>query len=61
MVSIKKKTQNGPRGVYQFVPVQDFTLEWTDEMLYKKYNLSDDEINLIENTIRPMKLSGGNN
>lgn len=59
LVSIKKKTQNGPRGVYQFVPVQDFTHEWTDEMLYEKYNLSDDEINLIENTIRSMELSGG--
>lgn len=61
LVSIKKKTQNGPRGVYQFVPVQDFTHEWTDEMLYKKYSLSDDEISLIENTIRPMELSGGDN
>lgn len=59
LVGIKKKTQNGPRGVYQFVPVQDFTHEWTDEMLYEKYNLSDDEINLIENTIRSMELSGG--
>lgn len=61
LVSIKKKTQNGPRGVYQFVPVQDFAHEWTDEMLYKKYSLSDDEISLIENTIRPMELSGGDN
>lgn len=61
LVSIKKKTQNGPRGVYQFVPVQDFTQHWTDEMLYEKYNLTEDEINLIENTIRPMELSGGNN
>lgn len=61
LVSIKKKTQNGPRGVYQFVPVQDFTQHWTDEMLYKKYNLTEDEMNLIENTIRPMELSGGNN
>lgn len=59
LVSIKKKTQNGPRGVYQFVPIQDFTHEWTDEMLYEKYSLSNDEINLIENTIRPMELSGG--
>lgn len=59
LVSIKKKTQNGPRGVYQFVPVQDFTQEWTDEMLYKKYNLSEEEISLIENTIRPMEISGG--
>ncbi len=61
LVSIKKKTQNGPRGVYQFVPIQDFTHKWTDEMLYEKYNLSNDEINLIENTIRPMELSGGDN
>ncbi len=59
LVSIKKKTQNGPRGVYQFVPVQDFTQEWTDEMLYRKYNLSEGEISLIENTIRPMEISGG--
>lgn len=59
LVSIKKKTQNGPRGVYQFVPVQDFTQEWTDEMLYKKYSLSEEEISLIENTIRPMEISGG--
>lgn len=59
LVSIKKKTQNGPRGVYQFVPVQDFTQKWTDEILYYKYKLSKDEINLIENTIRPMELSGG--
>lgn len=60
LVSIKKKTQNGPRGVYQFVPIQDFTHKWTDEMLYKKYNLSNDEINLIESTIRPMELGGDN-
>ena len=59
LVSIKKKTRNGPRGVYQFVPVQDFTQKWTDEILYYKYKLSKDEINLIENTIRPMELSGG--
>ena len=59
LVSIKKKTQNGPRGVYQFVPIQDFTQEWTDETLYEKYNLFGDEISLIENTIRSMELSGG--
>ena len=29
LVSIKKKTQNGPRGVYQFVPLQDFSHPWT--------------------------------
>ena len=56
LVSIKKKTQNGPRGVYQFVPMQDFKKSWTDEELYKKYKLSEDEINFIEGMIKPLEL-----
>lgn len=55
LVSIKKKTQNGPRGVYQFVPLQDFSEPWTDEKLYKKYNLTQEEIDFIESMIRPME------
>jgi site-specific DNA-methyltransferase (adenine-specific) len=58
LVSLKKRTQNGPRHVYQFVPVQDFKKPWTDEKLYKKYNLTQDEIAYIEKMIRPMVLSG---
>ncbi len=61
LVSIKKKTQNGPRGVYQFVPLQDFDDDISDEMLYKKYNLSPDEQELIESSIRPIDLPGGDN
>lgn len=55
LVSIKKKTQNGPRGVYQFVPMQDFNEPWTDEKLYKKYGLTQEEIDFIESMIRPME------
>lgn len=55
LVSIKKKTQNGPRAVYQFVPMQDFNEEWTDEKLYKKYGLTQEEIDFIESMIRPME------
>lgn len=54
LVLFKKNTQNAARGVYSFVPMQDFNEEWTDEKLYKKYNLSDDEIAYIESMIRPM-------
>lgn len=61
LVSIKKKTQNGPRGVYQFVPLQDFSKPWTDEELYAKYNLSQEEIDFIESMIKPMDLGGDNN
>jgi len=55
MVSIKKKTQDASRDVYQFVPLQDFSHPWTDEMLYKKYGLTDEEIAFIESMIRPME------
>tara|TARA_Y100001935_G_C17238646_1_gene474422 strand:- start:152 stop:1186 length:1035 start_codon:yes stop_codon:yes gene_type:complete len=47
LVSIKKKTQNGPRDVYQFVPIQDFDQEWCDEKLFKKYSFTKSQIELI--------------
>lgn len=55
MVSIKKRTQHAPNNVYQFVPLQDFSHPWTDEMLYKKYKLDEKEIAFIESMIRPME------
>lgn len=38
-----------------FVPMQDFSRPWTDEELYAKYNLTQEEINFIESMIRPME------
>ena len=40
---------------FQFVPLQDFSHPWTDEMLYQKYSLTEDEIAFIESMIRPME------
>ena len=40
---------------FLFVPLQDFSHPWTDEMLYKKYDLKEDEIAFIESMIRPME------
>lgn len=54
MVSIKKRTQDNPSGVFQFVPLQDWSKPWTDTELYKKYNLSKEEIDYIESMIKPM-------
>lgn len=48
-------TQNIAKDKFQFVPLQDFTHPWNDEMLYKKYNLTEDEITFIESMIRPME------
>ena len=56
LVLLVKNTQDAPRKVYQFVPIQDFNQEWTDEKLYKKYGLTQEEIDFIESMIRPMEL-----
>lgn len=55
LVMLKKNTQSATQSVYQFVPLQDFSHPWTDEMLYKKYGLTNDEIAFIESMIRPME------
>ncbi len=39
---------------FRFVPLQDFTHSWTDEMLYKKYKFNEEEILFIESMIKPM-------
>ena len=56
LVLLRKNSQHATAKVYQFVPVQDFSQEWTDEKLYKKYDLTKDEIAFIESMIRPMDL-----
>ena len=55
MVSLKKISQDNGPDTFSLVPIQDFSKTWTDEELYKKYGLTQDEINYIESTIRPMK------
>lgn len=60
LVSIKKKTQNGPRGVYQFVPLQAWDEVWTDHKLYEKYGLSDEDVAFIESLVKPMDLGDCN-
>lgn len=55
LVSIIKITQNTMQKAYSFVPLQDFSKPWTDEELYKKYGLTEDEIAFIESMIRPME------
>lgn len=47
-------SQHITREAYAFVPIQDFTKPWTDEELYKKYGLTDEEQTFIESSIRPM-------
>lgn len=65
LVSILKSSQNVTQIVYEFVPLQDFKdksdIDWAksvaeiDKQLYKKYNLTQEEIDFIEKTIKPME------
>ena len=57
LVSAILLTQNITRKSFVFVPVQDFSKLWTDEMLYKRYLLTPEEIEYIEHTIRLMESS----
>ena len=58
LISLAKANQNGTRKTYRFVPRQNFTsdsdLNWDlplDIQLYSKYQLTENEISLIESRI----------
>lgn len=65
MLSTLKVTQNSARDTWANVPLQDFTensdIDWTktiseiDKQLYKKYELTEEEINFIETKVQPME------
>lgn len=57
LILLHKPSQNTTRHVYTFVPTQDWTKTWTDEELYAKYGITEEEIAFIEKVVRPMDLS----
>ena len=61
LVATRTSAQDLPRVAYSFVPVLKVSRRWTDKDLYARYDLSADEIALIESTIRPMNLDDADN
>ncbi|MGA8429894.1 MAG: Eco57I restriction-modification methylase domain-containing protein [Candidatus Sulfotelmatobacter sp.] len=61
LVATRTSAQDLPRVAYSLVPIQRFSQRWTDDKLHAKYDLSIDEIALIDATIRPMSLDDPNN
>lgn len=65
LLGICKKTQHNPSSVWAYVPLQDFTnnsdIDWSksifeiDAQLYKKYGLSQEEIDFIESKVKSME------
>ena len=58
LVSLRKISQHAMRGVYHWVPQQDWTQEWTDKKLYQKYGITEEEVAFIDRMIRPMEAGG---
>ena len=59
LVFLRKISQDATSKVYSFVPIQDFSKSWTDDELYVKYGLTEEEIAFIDSMIRPMDLNAG--
>ena len=65
MLTRQKITQDNNKDTWRMIPLQDFTdssdIDWSvpianiDKQLYKKYNLSDEEINFIETKVKEME------
>ena len=65
MLGTLKITQDNKKSTWANVPIQDFSeksdIDWSksiyeiDSQLYKKYNLSNEEIQFIENKIQSME------
>jgi site-specific DNA-methyltransferase (adenine-specific) len=55
LVSLRKPSQDAPRGVYTWVPQQTWDRTWTDEELYAKYGITEDEQAYIAEMIREME------
>jgi len=64
LLGVLKITQDNLPRTWSKIPLQNFTsksdIDWTksiseiDQQLYKKYNLSQEEIDFIEKMIKPM-------
>lgn len=56
LILLHKPTQHTTRKVYAFVPKQNWTKIWTDDELYEKYGLNDEEIAFIDSMVRPLEV-----
>jgi site-specific DNA-methyltransferase (adenine-specific) len=58
LISQLQFSQDITKDRFYFVPILDMNIEWTDEKLYERYDLTPDEIAFIESKIRPMDANG---
>jgi site-specific DNA-methyltransferase (adenine-specific) len=54
LLFFNRHSLNLSQSSFNLIPIQDFSKPWTDEELYKKYDLTKEEIDFIESMIKPM-------
>lgn len=54
LVSLRKMTQHATRSTYTWVPQQSWDRTWTDEALYEKYGITEDEQAYIAKMVKEM-------
>ena len=50
-VLTKKNKQHVTSKIFENIPLLDFSQEWTDEKIYKEFDLTQDEIDFINKHI----------
>lgn len=55
LLSLKKNTQNISKSIFSFVPDLDMSVEWTDEKLFQRYEITSEEQKFIESIVRETK------
>lgn len=55
LVGLRKNTQDISKEKFAFVPQMPMDKKWTDEKLFKFFNLNEDEITFIDTLIRPIE------
>ena len=60
LVSLRKPTQDALRHVYGFIPAIPLNSLWTDEKLYERYGLSEEEIAFIESQVASQEMDFDN-
>lgn len=54
LVSLKKSTQDTNKEKFSFVPDLDMSVEWTDEKLFKRYEINEEEQEFIKSIVKEM-------
>lgn len=54
LIQLINNTTSFNQSKFRYIPIQNYNKAWTDEELYKKYGLTEQEIQFIDTLIKPL-------